>query len=313
MNHIARSKLIATIVFATLMVCFSRSAGGERKPTARAQYVTDADAGVPIRAEADRPGLGQLHRDFGFPGAIRAWERGMYLNPRHRRYDYSYPSVYGPYFHDGVYGGYYGSYYSPGRDNRIYRDSYDGSRYESYSLRFDHAYDLGVAPAEIQDRIAAQAARSLTDYQDAMEAGYDAFRRARYGQAARYFLLASQMNHGDPSSRLCAAHAQTAIGQYESAAGLVHRALDLQPKLAYLSVDIRDSYGRGQDFADHLAALSEAVDGSRSADLWFLLGYYHYNSGDPRLASSALRRANELNPDDRIIAGLAAVACQVAP
>jgi tetratricopeptide (TPR) repeat protein len=289
-------------------------AAGEHQLAAPSPPPNDRQMGAVVRPEAEPPGLGQLHRDFGFPGAIRAWERGLYLNPPHRGYGRRYPSVYGPRY--GYYAGRYGHYrpyYDRYGNNRLYRESFDGSNYGSYSLRLDHAYDLGVAPREIQERIAAQAERALTNYQDVMNAGHDAFSGGHYGQAARYFLLASQLNHGDPSSRLCAAHAQTALGQYQSAAGLVHRAFDLQPKLAYLPLDIRDAYGPASDFADHLAGLREAVEAAGDPDLWFLLGYYYHNSGELDLAASALAQARQLNPNDRIITRFAEVARHVSP
>lgn len=280
---------------------------------ARDPGAPESNAGEDAVSSGRRPGLGQLHRDFGYPGAIRAWERRMYLNPRHSGRGYSYPSVYGSYYDPYVSPyTYYHAYGHRVGDNRLHRGSY-GPNYDAYSLRLDHAYDIGAAPPEIQDPIAAQAERALTDYQDAMGAGYDAFHRGQYSQAARYFLLASQFNHGDPSSRLCAAHAQVALGQYGSAASLLHRAFDLQPKLAYLPLDIRDSYGRAGDFAVHLDSLRETANQSHNSDVWFLLGYYYYNSGEADLAGPALARACRLSPDDRVLARFAAAAAGTSP
>lgn len=276
------------------------------------QPAIDPGENKSIEADGDtRRGLSQLHRDFGYPGAIRAWERGMYLNPRHSTRRYSYPSVYGSYY-DQYAASYYRPYGITARHNRIYRESYSPN-YTAYSLRLDHAYDLGVAPSEIQDQIAAQAEYAMTDYQGAMAAGYAAFRRGEYSQAARFFLFASQLNHGDPTSRLCAAHAQVALGQYASAAALLHRALDLQPKIAYLPLDIRAAYGQAGEFAAHLNDLRETAAESRDAKVWLLLGYYYYNSGSTDSAANALNRAHQLSPADRVLGRFADAVCGVAP
>jgi tetratricopeptide (TPR) repeat protein len=313
MTHLLTRLNIVTRVLVIIGLARGAVVAAQDPPAGAPVVPVEQGAGASL-PETERPGLGQLHRDFGFPGAIRAWERRMYLNPRHssRGYGYSYPSVYGSYY--DAYFSPYGYHHPHNRrgDNRVYRESYD-PHYEAYSLRLDHAYDLGVAPPEIQNPIAAQAERALTDYQEAMRGGYDAFHRGEYSQAARYFLLASQFNHGDPSSRLCAAHAQVALGQYGSAASMLHRAFDLQPKLAYLPLDIRDSYGRAGDFADHLASLREAASQSHDSDVWFLLGYYYYNSGKADLAGPALARACRLSPDDRVLAQFAAAAAGTPP
>ena len=156
--------LFSVLVLSLAPVCLAQD------QPAQPDFEHEKDAAA---AAAKPRGVGQLHRDFGFPGAIRPWERGMYLNPRRSTYGYSYPSVYGPYY-GGAYGGYYRPYGLRPQHNRVYRESY-GPPYEAYSLPLDHAYDLGVAPPEIQDTIAAQAERALTDYQSAMDAGYGAF------------------------------------------------------------------------------------------------------------------------------------------
>jgi hypothetical protein len=287
----AISWLIAAAIFIQRIPAVAQ----EQTPTAPP---AQAQAGVESERPA-LPGYGQLHRDFGFPGAVRVWERGMYLNPQpHRAYGLiaTYPRF-------GGFGAYFGS--RPAFSNRLYRESYDGG-YQAYSLRLDHAYDLGVAPAEIQAPLANQAARALIEFQNVMQAGHEAFTRGDYSDAARHFLLATELNQGDPGSRLCAAHAEVALGHYEHAAALVHRAFDLQPKLVYLSPDIRDAYGDMEDFDAHVEGLRRVTEDSRSALLWFLLGYYCHSYGALREAADALARAHRLDPADHVIARFAA-------
>ncbi|MCH7812548.1 MAG: sulfatase-like hydrolase/transferase, partial [Planctomycetes bacterium] len=48
----------------------------------------------------------------------------------------------------------------------------------------------------------------------------------------------------------------TALGQYAAAVPALRRALQLQPRLTYLPLDIRSEYGAQADFSAHLDALA---------------------------------------------------------
>ena len=156
----------------------------------------------------------------------------------------------------------------------------------------------------------------LTDdlYRRAMVDGHGAFALGEYGPAARHFLLAATLNQGDPAARLCAAHAQIALGNYDAAARLLRRALELQPRIAYLPIDVRKAYGKPGDFGKHVAALLEAVKGDADdAELHFLLGYYYFFSDDMAKAARSLGEAAKLAPRDSVIRLLADVAKLTAP
>ncbi|MHC5109838.1 MAG: hypothetical protein ACYTHJ_08170 [Planctomycetota bacterium] len=275
----------------------------------------DSASAAPIKMTP----YGQLHRDFGFPGAVRAWERFMYLNPRFRGgrsgfgYTYRFDPWYGPWgryvgcgssrrFNSG-----YSRLYGSAPETRIDRTTV-GPNSESYSLQMDQAYALGTAPEPVQDRLQVQAQYALEEYENAMNSGYAAFEMADYPQAARHFLLATQLNHGDPSSRLCAAHAEVAVGNYSGAAELVRRAFALQPKLVYISVDIPSAYSDIAHFNAHLQALEVAVRKSDDAQLHLLMGYYYHNSNMTQDARMALARARALDDGDRVIARFAVAA-----
>lgn len=197
---------------------------------------------------------------------------------------------------------------------QFYRDRY-GYRFgvpafdDVRQERLENAYREGYAAGRDEGRSAIQAERGVTAYQDAMAGGHAAFGDGDYGLAARQFLLAAALNQGDPASRVCAANAQTALGEYESAGRLVERAFDLQPKLVYLPIDIRSAYGRNEEFTRHLAALREAAENApENPEVWFLLGYYYFYSQDAAKAADALRRAADLRPENRLYGQLAELA-----
>jgi hypothetical protein len=194
----------------------------------------------------------------------------------HDRYDYRYDS-YGPYYDDPY----------------VFDDGYmtgfhDGRRFQKWETK-------------------AELGRSA--YLRAMRAGVDHFRKRDYSTAARQFIMAAELNQGDAAARLHAVHALTALGHYSAAVPALRRALQLQPKIVYLPLDIRTEYGAVADFEAHVAKLARSArELNDDAGLWLLLGYYHFFSGSMPQAHQALSTAAELAPDDEAIQRLLDVA-----
>lgn len=246
------------------------------------------------RAFADQPHRPtQLRQDFAPPNLTRPWGPPRYLNRyRHR-----------PYGHRGF------------RDRRWYYDDDYGYRFgrgrdgDIYNENLERAYRQGVSDGRHSERFEIQAERGLANHEDAMARGYTAFRAGDYALSLRHFLLAATLNQGDPTSRLCAAHARIALGDYGTAGRLLRRAFELQPKILCLPMDIRTAYGDQKDFRRHRRALRRAVRAdAENGDLWFLLGYVYFFSDDMPKAADALTRSAELMPDDRLVARLADLA-----
>ncbi|MGD2109465.1 MAG: tetratricopeptide repeat protein [Phycisphaerae bacterium] len=236
-------------------------------------------------------------RDFGFPDADRPFGRPRYLDRpyRHRR-----------------------SYLRPDsrlrRDYRYYYDDYTyrfgpGRYGYGYDDDLERAYRQGVSDGQNYERFDIQAERGLATYQGAMAEGHAQFEEGHYAAAARQFLLAATVNQGDPASRLCAAHAHFALGEFEPAVRLLHRAFELQPKFLYLPLDIRGAYGKPAGFDDHLRTLRKAAfTHEGDSGLWLLLGYCRFYSADLKGARVAIRHALDLAPDDELTRRLAALA-----
>jgi Flp pilus assembly protein TadD len=243
--------------------------------------------------ESRRPS--QIERDFAPPDPSRPWGP-----PRHL---HRYRSRYYPYGHRGY--RYHRWYYD---DDYTYRFGPRRSYgYEDADL--EQAYRQGVADGRHAERFEVQAERGLANYEDAMARGHAAFRSGDYATALRDFLLAATLNQGDPTSRICAAHARVAAGDYEPAARLLRRAFELQPKIMYLPLDVRTAYGDLGDFQKHRRALRHAAGAEpEHGDLWFVLGYMYFFSDDLTKAARTLAHAAELLPDDALVARLADLA-----
>ncbi len=195
------------------------------------------------------------------------------------------------------YGGWSGYY--PGPYGYGYGYGYGGLPFDPYA---GQAYIQGRYDERRFQQWREYYEKGRALYSDSMQTGLEWFRDGDYDKAVRVFLQAARQNQGDPASRMYAAYALVAIGNYDKAASMIHRALDLQPRIAYLPMDIRDEYGAQVDFDAHLRRLTAAVKkAGDNADLWLLLGYYRFFSGDSAGSIKALRKAMNLAPEDPII------------
>ncbi|MFQ5494656.1 MAG: hypothetical protein ACE5EX_04680 [Phycisphaerae bacterium] len=195
-----------------------------------------------------------------------------------------------------------------------------GTRYgapafdQAYQAELEQAYQRGLEDGRRLERYDVQAEASPSTYRGAMARGKGAFEDGNYPLAARQFLLAATLDQGDPASRLAASHALVALGSYEPAVRLLRRAFELQPRLAYLPLQIRGAYGNPEHFALHLTALREAAENDKNnPEIWFLLGYFGYYSDYMAEAADALGRAVKLRPTDELVQQLFELASLSVP
>jgi len=216
-----------------------------------------------------------------------------------RRWNRRFPAPYRRGFREEYYP--YGRPYYPRRYGQVYEPDY--GYYDNYE--FDDGYIGGFHDGRRFQQWQTKAEMGLKSYLQAMRGGVEAFRSGDYGPATRQFVLACKLNQGDAASRLHAVHAMVAVGQYDAAVPALRRALQLQPKLVYLPLDIRSEYGAVSDFDAHLQQLSEAARTAEAdAGLWLLLGYYQLFSDRAGEAVVSLNRAAELGPGDSAVEDL---------
>lgn len=198
---------------------------------------------------------------------------------------YGYDNPFGPY--DYVRRDYYD--YGPYGFRVDPADAYLQGRYDERQFReWKEHHDKGIA-----------------SYSAAMADGLTMFREARYAEAVGAFSRAAELHQGDPASRVHATYALVAIGNYDDAVLMIRRAIQLQSRLVYLPLSIREEYGPQVDFDAHLQRLREATDqAGNDAGLWMLLAYYQHFSGDSPAAYASITRALELAPRDRVITDL---------
>ncbi len=178
---------------------------------------------------------------------------------------------------------------------------FERPRYRShYDTPWDRHYRYGRDLERYrQQELAAREELTLLAHQSMLLEGVRQFRAGRYAAAARSFIGAAEKHHGDAASRLHAAQALTALGNYSRALGHVRRAFELQPLLIHLPIDIETDYGIKEDFAKHINHLSKYCRSHPDdKDAHLLLAYEHLFSSAPAEAAEPLRRARALDPED---------------
>lgn len=171
------------------------------------------------------------------------------------------------------------------------------------------AYDRGYEEGYRDGWLAAQREQSSDRRADAqgiaMAEGVEKFRKRDYGGAVRHLMLAAKMDQGDPISRLHAAYALVALQHYDDAFLLLKRALQLQPALLNLNMDVRDQYDDLAEFNRHINQLHQDAEASPGDPaVWTLLGFYRFHADDPVGGYHAIRHALKLNPKDRWVGKL---------
>lgn len=206
-------------------------------------------------------------------------------------------------------------------DRAWYRDSQPRYRsrayyFDGFTYRFgmpydptdfhsdlEDAYSQGVTDGRNEQRFREQAERGLASYQRAMADGHEAFRREDYSAASRAYTLAAQLNQGDPVSRLEAAQAQIALGRHAAAGKMLRRAFAIEPRIAYLPLNLRDAYAKPADFETHIGLLRKAAsDQADDVDVLFALAFCEHFGGDSAAAKKCLDQAQALEPGNSVIA-----------
>lgn len=144
-------------------------------------------------------------------------------------------------------------------------------------------------------------ARLLASHEKAVALGLEELKQGNYAEAVIALEMAGELNQGDPACRIHLALARMALGQYEEAGGVLRRALQLQPKLAYVSLNLGSYYAEPDQFDEYVEALMDHVRADRRpVDTWFLVGYVQFQRGNYQEAYTAFRGVASARPDDSL-------------
>lgn len=181
-----------------------------------------------------------------------------------------------------------------------------------FSGRYDERYERRrwMSETDMQrrrERLWSRHGQALSDGLDLLAAG-DAAR------AVVQLTLAAQLDQGDPACRIHLAQARLALGHYAEAAEALRRALQLQPKLLYVPLDL-DRYYAEPGTLDRLTdVLSQRARTARVApEVQFLQGFLEYQRGEFGTAYAALRTVARALPKDDLTRSLLEICKPAGP
>ena len=154
------------------------------------------------------------------------------------------------------------------------------------------SYEDGYYPAPTggdipQDQVSPEFAAELdslatnTNAIALMEEGARLFQEGDYPGAAEAFRMAVLAEKTNAVPKFAMAHALFALGEYEYAAFMIRRGMEILPSWPSVGADMRDLYGNPDDLMEQMIALQIYREAHpESADAAMLLGYMSFFSGD---------------------------------
>jgi cytochrome c-type biogenesis protein CcmH/NrfG len=141
--------------------------------------------------------------------------------------------------------------------------------------------------------------RLLDKHEQALAAGLERLKEGQPERAIVALTLAAKLNQGDPACRIHLAQARLAQGHYAEAALALRRALELQPKLVYVDLHLRDYYAATDALDQYTDALAGWIDENPARpEVHFLLGFLEFQRGRFAAAHSAFALAAQGLPKD---------------
>ncbi|MGE0480325.1 MAG: tetratricopeptide repeat protein [Phycisphaerae bacterium] len=196
-------------------------------------------------------------------------------------------------------------YLTDRRTHAVWFDAIDPRAYQqaladAYWRGRDDAQSDAQRLARDEDR-ARRLERLGSAHQRSLDLGLEQLRIGDYSKAVIAFALAADLDQGDPSCRIHLAQARVALGHYDEAAETLRRALQLQPKLAYMDLRLASYLPSDAALGEQIDRLAARVrEREASAELHFLLGYLRFQRGDYGAAHESFAAAGRTLRHDEL-------------
>jgi tetratricopeptide (TPR) repeat protein len=234
---------------------------------------------------------------------------------------YSYYPFFGDYgYYDYPYYGYYPGYSYPYSsptyyDTTIIEPGYGAGVIEGYggnagetSMETARAYNEPTTQPAAGNQTSTMPATRL---QKQMMDGVDQFTSGKYDDAAKTFFKAMTADPKNVDATLAYAVARFATGDYAATAAAIRRGIRQFPGVVNSTFDIRDRYGKPEDFDRHLKALEDFThEKPDNVDAWIVLGFVRHFTGDRDLANRTFGLVKRLSSSD---AGLVNIFLKAKP
>jgi tetratricopeptide (TPR) repeat protein len=125
------------------------------------------------------------------------------------------------------------------------------------------------------------------EIQKLMVKGVEKFAEGSYEEASLLFNQVMMKYQNNVDAILAYAVARFAMGDFSNSAAAVRKGIRLAPDVVNIPFDIRDRYGKLEDFDSHLKALENFVRSDPGdADGWLVLGFVRHFIGDRKMAAT---------------------------
>jgi tetratricopeptide (TPR) repeat protein len=132
---------------------------------------------------------------------------------------------------------------------------------------------------------------SAEQLQQMVTDGTRLFRDGDYGQAAELFGRVAAADPRNADARLAYGIAEFALGDFRLAAAAVRQGIAISPEIVSTALDLRDNYGRVEDFDRHFERLAQRVENEPGdGDALLVLGFVYHFVGDRQDAAQVFGR-----------------------
>jgi tetratricopeptide (TPR) repeat protein len=160
-----------------------------------------------------------------------------------------------------------------------------GYTQDTYAGVVEPAPPQEAAPVE-PDPEAAEIHVPTEREQELLKNGMTSFESGDYEKAARLFLQAAMANPDNIDALLAYAVARFATGDYAVSAIAIRRGVSKFPGVVNAAFDVRDRYGRPDDFEPQMVQLERFVQvHPDDIDAWLVLGFIRHFSDQRELSA----------------------------
>jgi hypothetical protein len=162
---------------------------------------------------------------------------------------------------------------------------------------------LARGEAENEEQWRQRKALLLQANRVAVVEGIEQMRAGDYRGAAIALTRAADLDQGDPLSRLYLAQARVALGHDTAAGDVLRRALELQPRMVPMRLDLQASYPAAGELERQVDALANRIMSKQRAtpNEYVLLGFMEFQRGHYDAANAAFKHAARIRPRDPLI------------
>jgi tetratricopeptide (TPR) repeat protein len=164
---------------------------------------------------------------------------------------------------------------------------------------------VDVGPSAVEQGAAPTNAPSLPvgQLQQMMLDGTRLFGEGQYEEAAGLFTKTAEADPNNVDAVLALAVARFATGHYGQSAGLIRRGTEMFPEVVDTVFDLRDRYGKIEDFEQHVQGLELWVqDHPEDLDAHVVLGFVYHFTGQRPWAAEVFNYVKDASPADAPVA-----------